>query len=463
MFAVANALLLRPLTFPAPDELVTIELFDRKASTTTLTGRAPGRKLFDAWRTAATDKIDLAGFGVGSAAVSRVPSARTVQLVGVTWNMFRVLGLAPTYGRAFDSGDEIQVPLTPIVLSDASWSLLFGRDITAIGRTIDINGRSCIIVGIMPTGYHVPLSISEARQNDPELWMPMAAFVAMDGDGDANYPIEVVGRLRPQRPVIEVTGELQAIATGADTSIASEAPLPKLVPLTDAVSRSVRTPLLLLVAAVGLLLLLGSFNIANLLLTSTLARGRELATRVALGALPAHIALQLAIEVFVLVLAGAGIGVGLAFSALPGLLRLGQWYLPSTRAIAIDWRVLAFSALLSLVAGVGVAIWPAYRAVRQSPMGAMTSRSKSVGRHTRRLMKLLVIGQVAVSVVILANMGVLGRSFSRLLNLDRGYDPHGVVTAAFILPSHRYATVSSRRLFWRALQESLDSRPGACP
>lgn len=461
VFSIVDALLIRGLPFPAAEQLVDVELTTARERGSLLFGHAADVGVYEAWRRDAADTVQLAGFQVGTATLTGESAARPVQVVGITSNAITLLGVRPLYGREFLSTDDARGAVPSVMLSHPLWTELFGADATAIGRRLTLNGRDCRIIGVMPRGFHVPLSIPEARQNDAELWLALGGFQDLFSSPTEQFmPLEIIGRMRPGISVAAVQARLDPIAKSVIDSRASaiggdRTDVTRVIGLREAVTRSVRIPILLLSGAVGLLLLLACLNVANLLMVKTLSRDRELATRVALGAAPSRLVLQLITEGLVVTLLGGLLGVGFAVAATPALLDLGASYLPDVGAIAINMRALLFSLGITLVSGVAVSAWPAATALNRSPIDAMTSRTPAGRPAIRRWMRALVVVELALSILVLTSMGLLGRSFIRLTDVSRGYDVEKVVVAGLVLRRQVYASPEARRTFRLRLLDEL--------
>jgi putative ABC transport system permease protein len=463
VFSVVDVLLIRGLPFANSDQLVSLELTTPHDRISRMFGQAADLGVYNAWQRDASGVVDLAGFQVETVTLTGVPDARHLQAVGITWNTPDLLGVGPLYGRVFRAADDVRGTSPAVLLSFPIWTELFGADPTVIGRPVAINKKTCQIVGIMPRGFHVPLSIPEARQREPEIWLPLATVQELSSSAvDEMAPIEVIGRVRGGLSLAAVQGQLDPITQRVVDSrpaprSGGRADVVRAITLREAMTRSIKRPLLIVIAATVLLVILASVNLTNLLLARTLARERELATRIAIGASPAALIMQLVTEATLLTLVGAGIGLVLADVALAKLLELSTLYVPDIRPIGIDTRVAAVSIGVAIAIGIAVSAWPALTVLRRSPVEAMTARASNTRPATRRWMRALMGVEIAVAVLLLTSLGLLGRSFYHLTTLDRGYEIHGVVTAAFSLPRQQYPTAQARRAFWLGLLNELRS------
>lgn len=466
VFSVADALLIRALPFSESGELVSVEMTTAQADGS-IFGRAPDVALYEAWRRNAADVMEIEGFQGGNATLAGHGPARTVQVVGTTWNAIGMLGARPQHGRLFATEDNARGALPIVVLSYQLWVQLFGGDTAGIGQDLTLNGRPFRVVGVMPPRFHIPLSIPEAQQHEPELWVPLRSFQELvSWPAEQPMPLATIGRARAGASRAAIEGRLDRIAkdviksrvvTGqTQTDVADVA---RVMGLNDARVRSVRTPLLLLAGTVALLVGLACLNVANLLMARTLGRERELATRVALGATRWRLVSQLVLEGIVVSLIGGLLGMGLAFAGVEALLDFGASYLPDVHTIAVNGKAMIFSLGIALATGVAVSAWPAVTKTRRPTAGALTARGTSTKRATRLWMRALVTVQIALAIVALTAMGLLGRSFLRLSQVQRGYDTANVIVAGVILPDDDYASPDARRTFSIRLLDDLRRDP----
>src|SRR5579884_1203421 len=353
VLSVVDALLVRGLPFPAAKDLVSVELASAREHHRSFFGHSADTRLYEAWGRDSSGDFTLAGFQGGEAVLAGNWLARNVQVIGVTPNMIPLLGIRPLYGRGFQDSDGLPGAEPCVLLSYSLWASLFGQDASAAGRWVTLNGRQYRVIGAMPKGFHVPLSIPESRQSDPELWVTVRQFQQLlswpTGVTDPPLPLEVIGRVRPGVPLTSVEGRLDRVLenqlSGTDRFNSNAARVQR---LQNVVSRAVRTSLLLATAAVALLLALACFNAANLLVARTISRGREMATRIAVGASHSRLLLQLVTESVATCLVGGGLGVVLAYVTMPALLELGAAYLPDVESVSLNSRVLLFASALML-------------------------------------------------------------------------------------------------------------------
>ena len=363
--------------------------------------------------------------------------AEQVLALVVTGDYFKVLGITPILGR----------PLSPdtsaseVVIGYGYWQRRFGGSPSVIGRTILLdNGNdqrptprhSYTIVGVMPRGLAGPV----------ELWTPIF-FEPIEANDHEDRYLDVYGRLKPgvtpeaaQRDLGTTAARL-AVAypkTNAQWSVVT-------MPLLDVLVGRVRPALLTLLAAAGCVLLIGAATLANLFLVRCLARQREIAVRVALGAAPGRLVRELAVEAATLALGAGAIGVGVAVVGVRALRTLAPATLPRLSEIGVDARVVAFCALASITTAFVFGLLPAWAASRTSLAELLKEGGRGTGSAQRnRLQEALVVVQVAVAVVLLTGAGLLVASFAHFERIDPGFRPTGVLTAQIALSPARYPT-----------------------
>lgn len=453
MFSVVYGVLLRPLPFAAPEQLV------RVWSTAADGGRssfAPGRFL-DLQREsrALGDAAAYIGTFSGLAA-----GGDPVRLAGaeVTANFFEVLGAPAQRGRVFTAADRPGAAL--LVLSDGAWRQQFGADPAIIGRSLRLDGQPFEVIGVMPRDVALP---ERARfwklAPQPVPTPPME----IDGDllthRDLGY-MDVVARLAPGVTPAEAAAELRGLAA----TLATRHPDDDagngfdLEPIYETIVGDVRQSLILLFAAVGTVLLIACTNVASLMLARALSRRRELAVRTALGARRGRLARQLIVESLVLATAGGALGVVVAGWALDGLRLLLPPTVPRLAAIRLDWAVVAFAAATSIVVGVAFGTAPAWmsRTLASPDVLRDGGRTSTGGRQWVR--HGLVVGQVALAALLLVAAGVMATSLVKLQRVEVGFRAAGVVTQPLVLPQSRFDRAAQVR-FYEALTERLSADP----
>jgi|CXWL01.1.fsa_nt_gi predicted permease len=447
MFTLVERILLRPLPFPEPARLVVLSGQDSLATPIQAVSAADWLDWQRDNRTLETTAIHTRGgrmsFATGDVAVR-------VTGVSVSADFFRVLGTRFIAGRGV-TPDEVSSGAAVAVVSEALWRHRLGAD-PALGAVVRVGSRSVAIVGVV--------SGTDVYPEGTDVWLPRA----IRGEGArTNINYLAIARLKPGVPPSQAAADLSRIATGiraADPqalySYAVDA-----TPLHDVVVGETATYLRLLMGAVGLLLLIVCANIATATLGRGASRSVELAIRASIGAGRGRLIQQLMVEHVLLALAGGVIGTGLAVLGLRGVLATWGAEIPRSADVQVDFGVLAFAVLLSLMVGVIAGIAPAVVGSRVSLHQLVSSGGRTATKRSRGVAGgLLVGGEVALALLLLIGAGLLIRSFRTLLERDLGFDA-GVVTAEVTLSGARYDTIPERRLaYWTQAREAVASIPG---
>ena len=434
IFSVVDATLLRPLAYPEPDRLVQVVThFSNRGAENDNVGQ-DGRT----WvlvRDHATF-LDAAVFSHGSGGVnfSANGTAQYVKQQRVGAGFFRVLGVQPLLGREFLPEEDRRGGPALAVLSYAMWRRAFQQDPSAIGKTLMLRGEPFTIVGVMPENF---------RSNVPaDLWTPLRPSTNGEGGG-LNYT--VIGRIKAGATWAQADSQIEAVGAPmirARNYTPSAHVRLHIVSLQEGQTQNVRTPLLVLWAAVGLVLLIGCANVASLLLAQASARSREVATRLALGAGRRAILSQLLMETLAVAVIGAASGLLAGYAGLQGLKAMAEKTYPTLAQAHLDGRVLAVTAALSLLVTVLAGIFPAMEAGAVDLRNALSEAGgRGVAGHRKRWSRrLLVSGEIALAVLLLIGAGLLVRALARLYNLRPGFDGNHVIAASFSLQDARYAT-----------------------
>ncbi|HWC97937.1 MAG TPA: ABC transporter permease [Candidatus Sulfopaludibacter sp.] len=461
IFTVANALLLQPLHYADPDRLVLISA-ERKVESFRLGPLSFPRyqqleghsRSFESLAAFAADAFNITGRGDPE----QILGAR------VSANFFATLGVQPALGRAFTAAEGVSGAAPVVILSGALWSRRFASDPAAIGQPLTLDGKDYNVIGVLPAGFRFDFLGPRVDLYVPHVDELNALQPAQiqAGAGYLNY----VGRLSPGVTVARAQAEMDALArqfaaerpTGPDTdpSLAVRAGN-----LRDETVSGVRPAILILFGAVALVLLIACANVASLLLSRALGRQRELAVRTALGASRGSIVRQLLAESLLLALLGGACGALLGYGATRVIASMAGASLPRAQEIHMDATVLAFTFLVSVVAGALFGLAPALQISRSDLNSALRSeaRGSTAGRRRNTLRSLLVISQVALSTLLLIGAGLLIRNFIQLGELRLGFDPANVLTMNVALPIARYSRVQEPD-FFRDLLARVRVLPG---
>ncbi|MFI5234441.1 MAG: ADOP family duplicated permease [Gemmatimonadales bacterium] len=456
IFSVVDAVLLRPLPYPAADHLVTIASFvsgtPDGGATSAMALSYPDygdiSRLTDAVAGVAAYSNDRYNF-------PNTDGPRELQVTRTTAALFSVLGTPPIIGRTFSTG-EMHDPVA--VISHALWIGSFNGDSTALGRSITLDQKSYTIVGVMPPGFAFPDAATQ-------VWIPIGRALA-DAPAMAETRMyrafSTIARLAPSASLDQLRRDLDLLgqritASGEATSKFGGGERLAATLLRDQVAGDVRQPLLILVGAVALVLLIACVNAANLLLARANAREKEFAVRRALGAGRGAIIRQLLVESVFLALAAAAVGLVLAAAGLRAITA----QLPQGYSAGIDGTVLAFTLLLAVATGLSFGLFPALRASAPGlEQSLRDNASGSVGRPRRRARNVLVVSEVALALVLLVSSALLVRSFIGLNGVNPGFDPQGLLAARIRLTPARYPGTTQQHRFFADVVERLRTRPG---
>lgn len=443
MFSVVNAVLLRPLPFHDPQQLMSVAEYDvRRGPADTNLGSVSYPDFADIRdRNHSFQEVSVLSDNESTLTGAGAPVHANVELVSA--NLFHLLGSQPALGRSFRP-EEDNAGHHVVILSDKFWRTHFDGDAGVIGRAITLNGRAFTVIGVAPAGFQFPI-----RDETRDMWITFSRWAEVDEPKSTpiqahrgDHAMEAIARLKPGVTPQQANADLGAIAhalaaeypnTNAHNGISAR-------PEMDYLVGDTRTPLLILLGAVGLVLLIACANVANLLLARSSGRLREIAIRAALGATRMRIVRQLVTESLVLSLAGATLGVAVASWAVSGVLKLYPANLPRAQEIGIDYRVLLFTAGLAILTGILFGLLPALQVSKPNLREAMSEggRTSTAGAGHNRLRSALVVSETAVGVMLLIGAGLLMRSLHRLSNVDLGFNPRNILTANFDLSETRY-------------------------
>lgn len=451
IFSVCHAVLIRPLPYPEPDRLVTLwSQEDWQYGTN-------GPEYFDIRQRQKTLQ-DIAVHAVVESSLAADGHPDTVVLAAVTGGFFPILGVPPMLGRTFADREDAPGKDDVVVLSHAFWQGRFGGDPATIGRTLSLAGAPVTVIGVMPPGFAFP-------DDSVDLWTPFAMDPAAAG-GRGGHGLQSVARLKPSVSIRQASQDMRRISLQMHEEHPGSYPEQyrsgwtlRLEPLHASLVRNVRTALLVLLGAVGLLLLASCINAAGLLLTRLSSRAPEMAMRLALGAGRGRLLRQLLTESCLLSILGGALGVVLAFWGVGALLELAHDKIPRLTRIGLDWQVLAFALAVSLLTGVLFGLTPAVNALRADLQPTLKRTENRGSPGGRRWGDALVVLETALALLLLLGAGLLMKSFLVLQNVDAGFDAPNVLTFHLKLPATRY-NLESALAFYEQLVQQLRSLPG---
>ncbi|HTS29153.1 MAG TPA: ABC transporter permease [Bryobacteraceae bacterium] len=461
IFSLLDAVLLRPLPYPDPEQLVGLGQWrDQKGEGYVQTGvSAPN--IVDIAKSGVFQQVAYfrgAGFNITEG--SRPESVNGVRASADLLPMF---GVPPMLGR-FLNAEEMEPGHDQVaVIGNRLWRTRYAADPAILGKTIDLDQRRYTIVGVMPASFRF------TWDQELDVFIPLALTAEERSEaGRANSrDLQTQARIRPGLTV----GQAQAAMNTLADSLAREHPAAnsgwgfKVEPLHDAYHRHMQTPLLLMLGAVGFVLLIACVNVSNLLLARATGRKREIAIRVAMGATRGRLITQLLTESLLLAVWGGLLGILLAFAGdrlLTLALSRSQFFLPNARVINIDWRVLLFSLAITLVTGAIFGLAPSWATARTGVGESLKEGALSVTADTgrRRLRNGLVVGEMALTVILLIAAGLLVRTFVALVNVDLGMDPQNVLTMLLRLPPYKYSSPAQQSAFFRDFISRIENTPG---
>ena len=458
IFSAVNAVVLRPLPFPNPDQLYMVwEENPEKGWYKQVA--APANMLDWKEQVAAFGDVMAYSEGFGTATLDNGGEPVTVRPAFGTGNFFSVLGVRAALGRTFVDAETWQTGQRIAVLSHHLWRDRFGSDPKIIGRTIQLDGAPVQVVGVMPARFEYP-------NEKVDLWQPWAWNPAQRQRVSFRraHWLNVVARVKPGINQQTANAQLQAVVKRLqrDYPVTNRVMGAGMTPLHEFLVGDTRLPLLVLLGAVGLLLLIACANVGNLMLVKASDREREAALRLALGAGRRRLVRQAMTESLVLSLIGGLAGVALGFWGTRTLQALQPAGMLRVSHFGFDWVVLGYVLAITTVSGLLFGIAPALWSSRRSPQDALKEggRGGSQSRRMRRWGERLVIGEVALALMLTVGAALLVRSLLRLQQVDPGFDPSGVIAARVELPGTRYDTGDKANAFFTRLEEQLRALPG---
>jgi predicted permease len=462
IFSVANALLLRPLPYAQPDGLVLMSA-ERKAS-----GEERGpltyprftlvqerNRSFTGVAAFCSEVFNLTGHGDPE----QIPAARA------SWNFFEILGVPPALGRSFRAEEDTPGGAPVVLISDALWRRRFAADASVVGRSITLDSKDYTVIGVLPADFRFALlgqttGIFAPRVFELNIITPEQVH---GGSGFLTY----LARLKPGTGIAGAQSEMDALAAqyrdayprfpDADPGLTV-----RVGNLRDEMVAGVRAAVLILFGAVSLVFLIACANVASLLLSRALGRRREIAVRTAIGATRSAVICQLLTESLMLALLGGALGALLSAWGTHALAGLAESSLPRASEIRVDGTVLAFTAMASLFAGIVFGLAPALEISRADLNSVLRSegRAATSGRRRNVMRNLLVVSQVALSMVLLIGAGLLLRNFVQLRSAPPGFDAHSVLAMSVALPQARYSKAGQFVAFSDELVRQVRAVPG---
>jgi putative ABC transport system permease protein len=461
IFSVIDSVLLRPLPYQDPTGLVMVWENNSQHPDPHNTVSPPD---FLDWQRRNSVFAEMAALFDQRANLTGNGVPQEVVLQDVSANFFSVLGVSPILGPGFTAENGQKGHDDVVILSYGFWRERFAGDPAIVGKTVVLNGHPQTIVGVVPQNFSWFIKDGSFTGAKPQMWSPFVFPASFSDRKDVGRFLTVVARLKPGATVPQAQSQMSSIAA----RIAEEYPDfngywgANVVSVRDQISGDLRPALLILFGAVAFVLLIACANVSSLLLARAAAREREIAVRTAIGASPWRIARQLLTESVLLALIGGGIGVALAVWGTNFLLAASPENLLDLRSIPIDWRVLAFAAGATLLAGLLFGFLPSYISAHSGISETLKEggRGSSAGRRRRFARSAFVVAQMCLALVLLAGSGLLIRSFVRLVGVDPGFDASHLLTFKVSLPSSKYGKDAACLAFFRQLLTRISALPG---
>jgi predicted permease len=446
IFSVVNAVLLRPLAYQDSDRLVTI----------LHNGNGPVSPAnFADWQAQAKSFAAMGAAESHSTDVTNIDTPEHVDALAITQSTLPMLGVAPMLGRWFAPGEDKAGAAHVVILSYSYWQQRFGGEPSAIGKQLTIDGNSYTVIGVMPQSFaFAPFWSTKAK-----MWFPL---VLHNLDDRGFNSTRAFARLAPGVTIGQARAEMAGITSRLDKEFPGTNADITVTPLKEKVVGKVQAPLLILLAAVGLVLLIACANVAHMLLARAAARQKEFAVRTAIGASRGRLIRQFLTENLLLSALGGLAGLLLSFWGVRALVALAPAELPRLQSVAIDSRVLAFLIAITALCSVAFGLAPALQSssVNLSDTLKESGRGTSESAGKSRLRGFLVVSEFALALILLVGAGLLARSFSALRSIDPGFNPHHVLSMVVSVKGSPEFASGPREAFYRGLLERVRALPG---
>ena len=454
IFSVLDAVLLHPLSFPKPNELVAVWSYVARDNLEKETESIPD---YVDLRDQSQTLQGLAAFTRTGAVLNRTEESRQLYGVAITSDIFPVLAIPPARGRPYTREDD-NVDARVVVLTDYAWKTFFNSDPDIVGKQISLSWRLYTVLGVMPPGFRFPVDGERA-----DYLIPLHPLVPEHVNNRDNHFIRMVGRLKPGVTIQQCDAEMKTIAARLEQqySKSNTGRSERVFSLHNDLVGDVRPALITIFAAVVFVLLIACANVANLLLARATARQREIAIRTALGASRARIVSQLLGEGFLLSSLGACGGLLLAWWGIDLLRVFGPQDVPRLASAAINGPVFLFTFVAAIFSTLVFALIPALQLTRPNISESLQSGSRgAVGPESHHLRRILVVAQVALSLLLLAGAGLLIKTFANLRATKPGFDPSHAAVVQLILPKAKYPEPEKHRQFFDQILPKLAVLPG---
>ncbi|MCH7684496.1 MAG: ABC transporter permease [Gemmatimonadetes bacterium] len=472
IFSVANAVLFRPLPFKDPEQLVLV--WNRLANTNVDRALVSGPDFID-YQQQTTMFEDFAAAVAQNGTLTGEGRAEQVLVGWTTVNFLDVLGVSPMVGRDFDPEDAPPIdpqsfadpnatfPPGALILSHGLWQRRFGSDRNVLGLSLQVDGQECIIVGVMPRDFRIYLPPDAGMATDIDIWRAAPENMVTFADRATAF-FTVVARLKAGVTVAQGQAEMDRLATTLREQYQYHARSGMHITVNsmhEDIVAHVRPLLMAVLAAAGFVLLIACANVANLLLVRAASREREIAVRAALGGGRGRIIRQMLTESAVFSIAGGALGLLLAWWGNRALVAMRPENLPRLETIGIDGTVLAFTVGATVLAALLFGMAPALKATSPNLANALNDRgSQGGGTRGNKIRTTLVVAEVALSLVLLVGAGLMLRSFSKIRQVEPGFDAENLLTFSVPLPLFKYRDPDGRADFYERLYRRIEGLPG---
>ncbi len=461
IFSVANAVLLRPLPFYEPDRLMQVWHTPPQASFPGIPTFAVSPANFLDWRSQNQTFEDMAAYGFGRYTLTGTGHPEAIRMVAATYGLFSILRSKPLLGRVFIAGEDEPGREHEVLLSNSLWRSRFGANPEMVGKNIELNGQAFTVIGIMEPGFEFPISTDP--DDRPQMWKPLA-WTDQERAIREDHNFGVIGRLKPGVTLKQAQADLDSISN----RLAQIYPKENkgwgaiAIPIRQDLVGDVRPALLILLGAVAFVLLIACANVANLTLSKALSRRKEVAVRAALGASRRRLLQQALSESLLLALAGGALGLLIAHYGVELIVDFLAGRLPRSNEIALNSWVLTFTVVISLASGLAAGLLPALRMSKADlnealKQGLGRTASNSGGNRTRNM---LVVSEVALSLMLLISAGLMIRSLWTLRHVNPGFDPHDVVTMEVSVPTGKFTEPTQQIAFFSDVLDGVRALPG---
>jgi len=447
IFSVVNSVLLHPLAYKNPGQLVTILHYGANPV-------SPANYLD--YRRQSTSYEDMGAAEAWSPNLTGVDSPEHLIGLHVTQSAFSLLGVQPLLGRLFVTGEDQTGNDGEVILAYSLWQRRFFGDTNVVGKTIQLDGRAYTVIGVMPPSFHfAPFWITQA-----ELWAPLS--LESHAQNRDNNSLRLFARLKQGVTLAQARAEMATITARLEKQYPGTNAHVVVTPLMEKAVGNIQTPLLLLLGAVAFVLLIACANVAHMLLARAAVRQKEVAVRTALGARRSRVIRQVLTENLLLTSLGGALGLLLTFWGTRALVALSPADIPRVESVSVDANVVFFLLVVTALTGIASGLVPALQASRVNLSDALkeNARGSSEGVQRNRLRSFLVASEFALALTLLIAAGLMIRSFVALESVDPGFNPHGVLSMIVPIAGSNEADPGRRSIFYQQMIERVRTVPG---